>query len=207
VSLAFRSEAYEEGFSSELVFKSPSVEILLERLSEPGKHQILDLGAPAKCTVEFFSRFPCTLYLEDIHRFLIARAPQEGDEEVDIERAVADALVYDERIRFDVVLGWDLLNYMDRQTIEVLLRRVARSCDSGTLLFLTGFTRATIPIVPARIGIESDGHLRYAPPGDSAIMSNPRYSPIALERMMPDFRLLHSFLLGEGMQEYLFAAG
>jgi hypothetical protein len=38
-------------------------------------------------------------------------------------------------------------------------------------------------------------------------MSNPRYSPIALERMMPDFRLLHSFLLGEGMQEYLFAAG
>ena len=49
------------------------------------------------------------------------------------------------------------------------------------------------------------GRLRYRSAIDSQSIPNLNVSPTALERMMPGFRLLHSFLLGEEMQEFLFS--
>ena len=83
--------------------------------------------------------------------------------------------------------------------------RVAGSCRTGTLLFLTVSTGAMIPSKPARITITHDGRLCYRSAIDSQSIPNPHVSPNALERMMPGFRLLHSFLLGEQMQEFLFS--
>ena len=85
------------------------------------------------------------------------------------------------------------------------MARIARSCHAGTLLFLTVPTRAMIPSTPAHIDINQAGRLRYDRPASAQSISNPRFSPVALEGMMPGFRLLHSFLLGEEMQEFLFS--
>ena len=208
MSLAFRNDAFEGGYPAELEFKSPSVELIVERLREPGKHQILDLGAPANVNVEFFSQTPCRLWIEDLQRFLSEGRPsQDDDEEIDIAGAVLDALAYDRGARFDLVVGWDLFNYMEPPTIEALVSQVSRSCRRGTLLFLIGFTSTKIPNRPARVTIVANGRLRYTPMGDRFTIGNPRHSPISLEKMMPGFRLLHSFLLGEGLQEYLFTFG
>ena len=49
------------------------------------------------------------------------------------------------------------------------------------------------------------GRLRYRSAIHSQNIPNPHVSPTALGRMMPGFRLLHSFLLGEEMQEFLFS--
>jgi hypothetical protein len=62
-----------------------------------------------------------------------------------------------------------------------------------------------IPSVPARVAMVGGGRLRYESPASRQSISNPRLSPTALESMMPGFRLLHSFLLGDQMQEFLFS--
>jgi hypothetical protein len=62
-----------------------------------------------------------------------------------------------------------------------------------------------IPSAPARITMTHGGRLRYRSAIDSQSIPNLNVSPTALERMMPGFRLLHSFLLGEEMQEFLFS--
>ena len=207
MALATRNEILEEGRPTHLDFNSPSVGILSKRFSGPGKYRVLDLGAPAKSTVAFFTERPCTYYVEDFNRFFIA--PQKNlspeDEERDISADIAAALSYDSSVRFDLVLGWDLFCYLQRGVIELLMARIARSCRPGTLLFLAAATGPMIPSAPARVTLSNIGRLHYASAVDDPGISNPRFSPTALESMMPGFRLLHSFLLGDHMQEFLFS--
>jgi len=203
----FFDDIIEEEHPTSLEFDSPSIGILSQRFAGPGKYQILDLGAPMQSNVDFFSDSSCRFYVEDLYRFFIA--PREGrknqdDEEDDVGSAIADALDYEETARFDLVLGWDLFSYMESSAIELLMARVADSCRTGTLLFLTASTGGMIPRAPARITMTHGGRLHYRSAIDSRNIPNPRVSPTALERMMPRFRLLHSFLLGEEMQEFLF---
>ncbi len=198
----------EEEHPTDLAFNSPSVGVLSQRFPRPGKCQVLDLGAPASSTVAFFSESACEFYLEDLYRFFIApRKDREdiGDEDNHVAAAIAAALSYDEAARFDLILGWDLFNYMERGAIELLMARIARSCRSGTLLFLTVSTGAMISSAPARITMTNDGRLHHRRAIDDRSIANPRLSPAALESMMRGFRLLHSFLVGDEMQEFLFS--
>ena len=207
MALAAPSEILERQRPTNLEFNSPSVGILSQRFPGPGRCQVLDLGAAAKSNVVFFSGSPCKFYLEDLYRFFIAPRvgrKSTGGEDDDIAAAIADALSYEDTARFDLVLAWDLFSYMDRAAIESLMAHVASSCRPGTLLFLTVSTNAMIASAPARISMTRRGRLRYRSTADAPSISNPRFSPTALERMMPGFRLLHSFLLGEEMQEFLF---
>lgn len=204
----FFDEVIEEEPATNLEFCSPSLGILSQRFLGPEKCQVLDLGAPEQCNVAFFSGSPCKLYIEDLYRSFIA--PREGrkdkhSEDVDVASAIADALSYEDTARFDLVLGWDLFNYMERDAVELLMSHVAGSCRAGTLLFLTVLTGARIPTAPARITMTHHGQLRYRSAIDSQSISNPRISPTAIQRIMPGFSLLHSFLLGEEMQEFLFS--
>jgi hypothetical protein len=208
MALATGSEVIEEERPTDLEFNSPSVGILAQRFMGPGKCQVLDLGAPTKDNVAFFSGSSCKFYVEDLHRFYIA--PRDAKKSVrkkddDLEPGVADILSHDDRARFDLILGWDLFNYMDRPTIESLMARVSRCCRNGTMLFLTIPTVAMIPSRPARISMTRRGKIHYDRDMANGTISNPRFSPTALESMMPGFRLLHSFLLGGEMQEFLFS--
>ena len=208
MALASPGVVREEIFPADVEINSPSVGILSKRFPGPGKCQVLDLGAPVESNVEFFATGPCRIHIEDLYRFFIA--PEKGAANVDDETdsmsaGLARALDFDDRARFDLVLAWDLFSYMEPRAIELLMSRVARSCRAGALLFLANSTAASIPAVPARIAMSRLGRMRYQNRVTDARVSNPRYSPIALEGMMPGFRLLHSFLLGENMQEFLFS--
>jgi hypothetical protein len=208
MALASHDEILEEKRPTNLDFNSPSVGILSQRLLGPGKFRVLDLGAPTKSTLTFFSSNPCRYYVEDLYRYFIeprARGDYGADEDDDVAGAIADALGYEDSARFDLVLVWDLFSYMDRAAIQILMSRIARSCRAGTLLFLTVSTGATIPSRPARITINQRGRLDYRSEIAIESIANPRFSPTALESMMPGFRLLHSFLLGDEMQEFLFS--
>jgi hypothetical protein len=208
MALASHDEILEEKRPTNLDFNSPSVGILSQRLLGPGKFRVLDLGAPTKSTLAFFSSNPCRYYVEDLYRYFIeprARGDYGADEDDDVAGAIADALGYEDSARFDLVLVWDLFSYMDRAAIQILMSRIARSCRAGTLLFLTVSTGATIPSRPARITINQRGRLDYRSEIAIESIANPRFSPTALESMMPGFRLLHSFLLGDEMQEFLFS--
>ena len=188
-------------------FRSPGLELLMNKLETEGHPEILDLGPPVEANIDFFADVRCRLHIEDLYRHLIARPVTVGAEENPERRlieAVEAALAHDSSVRFDVILGWDLFNYMSPELIRVLMRRIGDCCRPGTLLFLMISNLEAIPGEPARITLRPGGSLAYTP-SSNALVPNPRYTPLALERMMSRFGLLHSFLLGEGMQDYLFS--
>lgn len=188
-------------------FRSPGLELLMSRLETEDHPEILDLGPPVEANIDFFADVRCRLHIEDLYRHLITQIVPVGPEEnpeLRLGEAVEAALVHDSDAKFDVILGWDLFNYMSPDLIRVLMRRIGRCCRPGTLLFLMISNLEALPGGPARITLQPGGCLAYAPSNDS-LVPNPRYTPLALERMMSRFGLLHSFLLGEGMQDYLFS--
>ena len=203
--MASALQAATSNASAAFDFRSPSLEIICDQLAAPRKHSILDLGKPLSGNIEFFSRVSCTLHIEDLFESMIALPPPEESEGKNPYKIrVASALSHSPETRFDVIFGWDLFNYMHGDQIHALMKRLSGSCRSGTLLFLMISTTPTIPDRPARMTVTTEGRVTYEVTSDGE-RANPRYTPLALERMMPGFRLLHSFLLGPAMQDYLFS--
>ena len=77
-------------------------------------------------------------------------------------------------------------------------------CGSGTLLHTLAHTGTQMPAEPGSAHLLADARIRYHPSTPS-VRENPRYSPVALERILPGFRLRHSFLLPGDLQDYVFA--
>lgn len=207
MAIASAPQTRTPGAPAAFRFRSPSLEIIRDQLAAPGKHSILDLGQPLSRNIEFFSHVSCTLYVEDLFDSLIDLPPPGEDEGPQpYDRRVVRALSHSPETRFNVIFGWDLFNYMHGDQIHSLMKRLSGSCRSGTLLFIMISNTPTIPDRPAQMTVDGDGQVSYVPVSDGE-RTNPRYTPLALERMMPGFRLLHSFLLGTAMQDYLFSFG
>lgn len=186
-------------------FRSPGLELVVERLRAGGKPHVLDLGSPRRAKLEFLSQTPCKILVEDLPHYLVGDTPPAADdaEEPDWDRYVRERLRFGPDTRLDVVLAWDLLSYLEPAVIRALMNAVAESSHEKTLLYITVSTAAGIGERPERVSVSPDGQIVYDAL-DPATRPNPGYSPVALERMMPGFRLMHSFMLGGDMQDYLF---
>ncbi|HSS64788.1 MAG TPA: hypothetical protein VLS27_10150 [Gammaproteobacteria bacterium] len=198
-------QAFSSIESEAFTFRSPSLRFIGNHLAAERKHAILDLGLPSGGNLEFFSRVPCTLYVEDLSDSLLALPPPDEEEGADAwDRRVEHCLVHEPTVRFDLIFAWDLINYMHVDLIHALMKRLSRSCRRGTLLYIIISTAPKIPQRPAKLSITLQDRVRYY--GEAPLdKPNPRYTPLKVERMMPGFRLLHSFLLGGSLQEFLFS--
>ena len=118
----------------------------------------------------------------------------------------ADLLTFPEGTRFDAVLIWDLLNYLDRREVAALARQLVRFCGPGAQLFALISILKQIPAEPLRFRIVDDEHLAYER-RTAAVRPCPRYAPAELNELLRGFRLDRSYLMRHGIQEYVFARG
>ena len=191
---------------------------LLGRLDGDRKCRVLDLGPAHGATVEFFSQYSCKLYVADLYRSLkvhradpgIDRLPDKPDEPQDEEEAAAERarifdelLPYDGDTRFDLVLAWDLLNYLEPEQIEVLSRRLARFSHSGTKLFAMVAIHQEIPARPCAFKIRDTETLEYDELTHRT-RTAPRHTEPALRRLMSGFDVESTCVLRNGLQEYVF---
>ena len=128
----------------------------------------------------------------------------EPEEERDVEGIVERLVEYEDALRLDAIFVWDLFDYLDLEISRALMRRVGRYCRTGTLLYLMTSNEETIPDAPGRFTIVDEQHLRFERLG-AGTRGGMRHSPRGLERIMPGFRLQHSYLLEYQMQDYLFS--
>jgi hypothetical protein len=153
--------------------------------------------------VDAFAHIPCALHIEDVYRVLSEHPPRSEEDGQFAPEALDDLVASRAGVAFDVILTWDLFSYLEGATVQGLMARLTRRCQPGTLLFALAFMGAEIPARPGICRIGEGARLRIDP-GTTERMRNPRPSPGMLERMMPGFRLQHSFLSQVGVQEYLF---
>lgn len=182
--------------------KSLALAALYQRLRHDRKYHILDLGPALGANVEFFSQFRCKLYIEDYYQSLAAARTAE-EETPSPEQLYQKLLPYAEDIRFDVILCWDLFNYLPRQELQILLKHLARYCQRGTLLFSLVATHRQIPAQPTLFKIMDDENLIYEM-DSSDLRPSIEHKPRDLKLLMQGFQTANTFQLRSGMQEFLF---
>lgn len=197
----------------EFVFRAPGLELVARQIAASQRSGILDLGSPSRANVDYLSQFSCVLHIGDLFQTLTEEPEMfvlederdpEFEDERDLEGVAERLLAYKDGTRFDAVFAWDLLDYLDEALSRAVMRRLGHYCRTGTLIYLTISNRETIPDHPGRFTIVDEQHLRFQRLGVGT-RSGMRHSPRALERMLPGFRLQHSFLLRYELQDYLFS--
>ena len=191
--------------AGEIVLSSPGLKLFTQQIAGARHPGILDFGPLRRENVDHFSQWSCVLYVEDLLRTLTDDPGMSApEEERDVEKAIERMITHKADVRFDAILAWNLFDYIDPSTIRVIMHRIGRHCRPGTILFMMSSIRETIPDDPGRFTIIDEQHLSFKSMGRDG-RNGSKHSPLGLERMMPKFRLQHSFLLSGGMQDYLFS--
>lgn len=186
--------------------RAPLFAMAVEAFEDDRRHVVLDLGRARAGTVDLFGRYRCRLDVVDLPGRL-AELPDVEDEEGPqaVERWLDGLLPPAHGETVDLVLCWNLLNYLPAAVIEALGRRLAeRASPRARLHALIEYRATRMPAVPASfapVGLEL-----LADPDEAALeaIPAPRYSPKELEKRLPGFSSEKTMLLGNGMQEYLY---
>ena len=184
-------------------FRSLGLKALFELLATDRKYSILDLGLAIGANIEFLSRFSSKLRVENLFETLRSGKFFGLDEELVDASLVSRILSIPEGERFDVVLSWDLVNYFKPAELRALIGYLETFCAKGAFFFTMGSTAKEIPAAPTRFKLIDAETLLYTA-GSAEVRPCPRYAPRDLCLLMSAFRIQSSYILQNGMQEYLF---
>lgn len=182
-------------------YKSLGLNALLGLLRADRKYSILDLGQALGGNIDFWSQFRCRLQIEDFYRYYLplkASAPEDSDKPL-----LEGLLVFAPETSFDVILAWDLFDYLNLEELETLIRRLGTLCRRGTLLFALVSSLPRIPAEPIVFRI-LDGERMIYDVRTQETRPCPRHQPRDIAKLMARFNVSHSFLLRHGVQEYVF---
>lgn len=176
---------------------------VLRDLERRRRGRVLDLGPALGASVEFLAGYSVQLYIADLYRSLRSSTGRLPPDAPRLKRALADQLPLPGEGPFDLILAWDLLNYFDTDHLEVLGHHLGGLCRPGGQLFALVATRGLISDRPLNFEILGRDVLRYGATAATERPS-PRYHETSLERRLDAFAVQTSFLLRNGMQEYIF---
>jgi len=189
---------------SPAVCKSLGLHALLDRVRDDRSYSILDLGPALEANVRFWSQFSCWLNIHDFYRSFRQQKASAVPEEESKETTFSSLLDFSDEEVFDIILAWDLFNYLDLRELEALVQRLSRWCRRGTRLFALISSLPKIPASPMVFRILNCEQMIYEIP-TQATRPCPRHLPRDIARLMGRFKVFRSFLSRHGIQEYVFA--
>jgi hypothetical protein len=186
---------------------SPGLEIALSCLPEDGGGRILDMGAASVANLESLMgiahhvRVVNSLKAEDPMWLRLMERSEVAPDPKDLTR-VATALFPDDWGTFDVVLAWDLLNYLTAEGVTALAGRLADLCQPQARLFFQVVAVGDMAALPARYRIVAPDQIEVSP--ETAARRTPPGWPFAkVERLLSGFEVECSFVMRHGVQEYV----
>lgn len=188
--------------TSPAVINSLGLQALLDGVRDDQSYTILDLGPAREANVRFWSEFSCWLHIHDFYRTLLEWKAVGPVEEV-VEPDFSTRLAFGEDTVFDIILAWDLFNYLELSELEALSQELSRWSRRGTRLFALVSSLPRISVSPLMFSILNRQQLTYELPGQRT-KPCPRHSPRDIARLMGRFTVSRSFLSRQGIQEYVF---
>ena len=163
---------------------------------------VLDLGNIRSGTVALFSAYRCRLDIANLPDVLPLPTIEDNPEVR--SQALAGVFELHDSEPLDLILCWNLLNYLGRDDIGHLVALLEPRMKPATRLH--ALMEYASPLMPATPGAwVPDGNARlHASQVDEEQIDAPRYRPKELERLMPQLMPDRTVLLGNGLQEFLF---
>lgn len=194
-------ELVERGHARRPVdFRAHALEMALARLDGTRRHEVLDLGAACEANVGFFSGYRCRVHIADLWA---DRSAESGPGEEAGRQTVAALAFVPSAVRFDLVLSWDLLQYLDEAQATRLVEAIRARCAPEAMLHAAVFTGERLGAHPGTARIRAANRVGFTPAAEPGGL-NPCRGAAQFGRRLTGFRLRHSFLAAGAMQEYLF---
>ncbi len=190
--------------------KAPLFVSLAERMLAGGRWVVLDLGPAQAATIGFLNQFRCRLEIADLP-VSIESLNAEADK-AQCRQLAESVLPACSAEPVDMVLCWDLLNYLQRPALTAVMAEIAGRAQPGTLVHaLIVYSGKQMPERPGPyypVWAADDDALTSTRLANIRMTSReceaPRYTPDDLTHCMPDYRIERAKLLSNGMQEFLF---
>ncbi len=185
------------------LISSNALEHVATRLEDVSPCTILDLGPPISENLAFYARYGAKITVADFYRFY---RPLRG---TSLERASTRASLLDELVphnastRFDLVMAWDLLNYLSLDEIAWLMDGMSDLCSTGALMFAIVTGSGDMPETPSSYSI-LDAQTLLSETRASRVRPSPNHSEHALARVTPRLRVDRRFQLRNATAEFLF---
>ena len=109
---------------------APLFKSLVEPLETAGRRVVMDLGSATNQTIALFSQFPCRLDIADLSDSLAELNGQQEDEQA-LKGAVDDLLPGRHVEPVDIILCWDILNYLSRPVLTAVMANIAARARPG----------------------------------------------------------------------------
>lgn len=191
------------GFEPSTTLKVPLFHSLIERMDPERRYVVLDLGAAQNELLELLAGYRCRIDIAHLADGAIEALNTEPEHD-QLEALAESSLPRRHAEAADLILCWDLLNYLEKPAMSALMACIAQRANPGALAHaLIAYSARTMPASPARYVPVDDMHLvNRAPPGPER--NAPRYSPEDLKLALYDYKTERAVLLANGMQEFLF---
>lgn len=173
---------------------------LFRHVDEGQRVSVLDVGQAMPETVDFLSAFRCKLFIADLFADLPVGTGSEDDPP--LAARFAELLPFPEDSRFDIVLFWDLFNYLEPDAIAAFLHHVRPFLHPGTVAHGFAVHNPRSPQVEdchgiARIDALTVRRRGRLPPGYSP------HSQRQLQSLLQGFTVERSVLLPDSRLELL----
>jgi len=182
-------------------FKAPLFRSLTKCLETGQRSVILDLGSARAQTIAFLNRYRCRLDIADLGDGL-----DKLNAETDHRRLadLAESMLPKRHDKTaDIVLCWDLLNYLERPALTAVMADVAARSATGTLVHaLIVYADSHMPVRPGNYAALDDYQL-FDLSSYTEERAAPRYSPADLKKCLACYVMVHAALLRNGLQEFL----
>lgn len=183
---------------------SPLLFQLLQSLAEEGYYQFLDITPATPGLLDYFSQYHCKLYLPGCINELWRMTAEELDTPHKLNRALVGSLgLYrNNKAKLDVILLWDLPNYLDKQILSGLIEYLLPHTANTVYLHCYIYTRQEMPASPGRYQFTPENKMWVEHPSEQMIAC-PAYYQEVLHKLLHPFVVHRSILLSNGLQEYI----
>ncbi|WOX06843.1 class I SAM-dependent methyltransferase [Microbulbifer pacificus] len=159
--------------------------------------RILDLGPLSSGTTQAFLRLNCQCHIEDLVEYL-----SENQNCGDPLKALEEHLLpKPANLKFDVILCWDLLNFLDLDVIQHLIRLLQPHLKQGTILHTMRYTGRQQPHKPRRFRLLENFCFEYVDDPSYPEVASKGHSTVTLLKCMDRFSLFNSLMKREGMDQ------
>ncbi len=104
----------------------------------------------------------------------------------------------------EIIVAWDLLNYLSKRSIVELMALLSPFCKRGAVMHALVWTDGRIPIHPMKFEVNQLGELVFHTSPNSESLEIPPYTAQTIRSLMPSFNIVRLSALSIGMHDCLF---
>lgn len=185
------------------VHRSPGIIAIYNEVKLSRRNRVLDLGSSSGASFNFFAQLSCHIHFESIDGFLRER-PELMASASELQAGL-DAYFsrFDSHNKFDIILAWDIFNYLDGDSLRWLIARLNDHCHPNTLLHAVKYLGRRIPAAPRHFQILDQYRINISGTELSCSRPFPALDTAQQLKQMPGYVMEHTFMQQPGMEQQL----